>query len=97
MLVEIGIVAAIALPAYQDYVLKANVTSAYSELEAAMRAINQHDRRGGYEPANLAQVGFYPSKASKAYSGPTIYSDEESFFIYVDFDVGGRLAVFSFR
>ena len=92
-----GILAAIALPTYQEYTQKAKVASAYLELEAAMRAVNEHDRRGGYEPANLKQVGFYPSKASKAYSGPTIYSDEESFFIHVDFDVGGRLAVFSFR
>jgi hypothetical protein len=54
-------------------------------------------------PSSLAEVGYNSTDASNDWSGPTIYSEEETFFIHVDFASqfslpgrAGRLAVFPY-
>lgn len=95
-IVMMGVIAAIAFPAYQDYTIRNIASAAYAELKSAASAVTEHDRRGGGQPRSLTDVGFYSTDSSNLWSEPAIYSDEESFFIYVDLTGGGRLAVFPY-
>lgn len=54
----LGILAAIALPAYQDYVARAKTSSAYSQMLKASRAVSVHYTEQGRLPANLEDAGF---------------------------------------
>lgn len=57
MFVVIGIMAAVALPAYQDYTLKAKVNLAYTDAGEAAKVLEQSLRMGEL-PANLKEAGF---------------------------------------
>lgn len=99
-----GIIAGITIPAYTQYMSKAVVAAAYSELMVAASAVTENKYRGGDVPSNLAEIGYVPSTPNGDWYGPAIYSDKENtFFIHVDFASedsltanGGRLAVFPY-
>jgi len=59
----IGILAAIALPAYQDYTVRSKVTEGLSLAEAAKTAVAETWNSDGALPANIdATIGFVPTK-----------------------------------
>jgi len=53
----IGILAAVALPAYQDYTVRARVTEALTLAETAQRAVNEYYGRWGRFPRDNAAAG----------------------------------------
>ena len=54
-----GIVAAVAIPAYQDYIVKAGLVKAESVGRSASMAVERYYRKTGRIPANLAQTHFH--------------------------------------
>ncbi|HOY69765.1 MAG TPA: DUF2628 domain-containing protein [Methylotenera sp.] len=54
----IGILAAIAIPAYQDYVVKAQVAQAYSLEKEAANAVSNYYRQHKIIPETLSEAGF---------------------------------------
>ena len=59
----IGILAAIALPAYQDYTVRSKVTEGLSLAEAAKTAVAETWNSDGSLPANIdVTIGFVPTK-----------------------------------
>lgn len=67
----IGILAAVALPAYQDYTIRAKVSEAIGFAAAAKTAVSEHVLSKGTWPANGTEAGF-PSPTSKVVAGITI-------------------------
>ncbi len=59
----IGILAAIALPAYQDYTIRARGTEVLAIASPAQRAVAEYYDRWGRMPADNAQAGLYPPPA----------------------------------
>jgi len=59
----IGILAAIALPAYQDYTVRSKVTEGLSLAEAAKTAVAETWNSDGSLPTNIdTTIGFVPTK-----------------------------------
>lgn len=56
----IGILAAIAIPAYQDYTQRAQMQQVYQELRRASLQVGEYYREQQQLPANLADSGFRP-------------------------------------
>jgi len=67
----IGILAAVALPAYQDYTTRARVSEAFTLAEPAQRAINEYYARWGVFPTDNAVAGLAPPKT---YQGQAVRS-----------------------
>ena len=59
----IGILVATALPAYQDYVLRAKVVEAFSLGEGAQKSVAEYYGRWGKLPENNASAGLAPPEA----------------------------------
>ncbi len=57
----IGILAAVALPAYQDYTIRAKVAEGFALAEPAQKAVAQYRDRWGVFPKDNAQAGIPPS------------------------------------
>ena len=53
----IGILAAVAIPAYQDYTKRANVTEGLSLASAAKTSVTEFYNAKGYLPANNSSAG----------------------------------------
>jgi len=62
----IGILAAVALPAYQDYTVRAKIAGVLTEGDLAAAALEQYYYRTGSVPANLTVAGYSSTP------GPTI-------------------------
>lgn len=62
----IGILAAIAIPQYQDYVAKSQVNRAVAELAAYKTAVEDKTNRGDFDYADLTSVGYVRSNFSTA-------------------------------
>jgi type IV pilus assembly protein PilA len=60
----IGILAAIALPAYQDYTVRARVTEGLSLANAAKLAVSETHQSTGTFPATAAAAGYEPPAAT---------------------------------
>jgi Zn-dependent protease with chaperone function/type II secretory pathway pseudopilin PulG len=54
----IGILAAVAIPAYQDYIARAKIATAINEGRRATDAVTQHFERRGSVPETLEVAGF---------------------------------------
>jgi type IV pilus assembly protein PilA len=61
----IGILAAIAIPAYRDYMIRARLAEALPLLGDARVAVNEFFSRWGYLPADNAQAGLLPPEKIK--------------------------------
>jgi type IV pilus assembly protein PilA len=59
----IGILASIAIPAYQDYVVRAKVTEAFQLATPAQRAVVEYYDRWGRMPADNAAAGLQEPSA----------------------------------
>jgi type IV pilus assembly protein PilA len=59
----IGLLASIALPAYQDYIIRARMSEAFSFAEPAERAVNDYYERWGRMPVDNEAAGIAPPKA----------------------------------
>ncbi len=64
----IGILAAIAIPQYQDYVAKSQINRAYGELAAYKTAVEENLQRGNATNMTSADIGFVPSNITSATS-----------------------------
>ncbi|MCP5165365.1 MAG: pilin [Pseudomonadales bacterium] len=53
----VGILAAIALPAYQDYTVRAKVSEALARLAEGKTSVAEYYAANGYFPANSTQAG----------------------------------------
>ncbi|MCA3184513.1 MULTISPECIES: pilin [unclassified Cupriavidus] len=62
----IGILAAIAIPQYQDYVAKSQVARAVSELSAYKTAMEDKTNRGDFVYTDLGTVGYVRSNFTTA-------------------------------
>ncbi|MCP5204625.1 MAG: pilin [Pseudomonadales bacterium] len=54
----VGILAAIALPAYQDYTVRAKMSEALANLAEAKTSIAEYYAANGYMPTNATTAGF---------------------------------------
>jgi len=61
----IGILAAVAIPAYQDYVYRARVGEAFALANVAQRAVVEHFDRWGRLPADNAAAGLPAPDAAR--------------------------------
>ena len=61
----IGILFAIAIPAYRDYMIRARTAEALVQLGDARVAVNDFFARWGYFPADNAQAGLLPPEKIK--------------------------------
>src|SRR6202008_2360443 len=68
----IGILAAIAIPAYQDYTIRAQVTEGLNLAADLKAAVAEQFAQTGAWPANNAAVGITAVKSGKYVSGVTI-------------------------
>ena len=59
----VGILAAVALPAYQDYTSRAKVVEAFSLGEGAQKSVAEYYGRWGKLPENNASAGLAPPEA----------------------------------
>lgn len=67
----IGILAAVALPAYQDYTIRSKVTEGLTLAASAKTAVSEHRLSQGAYPADNAAAG-YTSPDTKYVSGISI-------------------------
>lgn len=68
MVAIIGILAAIAVPAYQNYVARSQVQRAYAELAAYKSPVEEHLSRGRHIISN-ADLGYTPSNITATLPG----------------------------
>lgn len=66
----IGILAAVAVPQYQDYISRSQITRAYGEISALKTAVETELMQGG-TPGNAASLGFTKSDLMSA-NVPTV-------------------------
>lgn len=59
----VGILASVAMPAYQDYTKRARVTEAFAAVDVGRRAVSEYYGRWGRFPENNAAAGLYPPEA----------------------------------
>jgi type IV pilus assembly protein PilA len=91
----VGILAAIAIPAYQDFVIRARVTEGFSLANSATVAVVETSViNGGLAEVTAANTG-YESAASSIVSRVTIQDGGEIQVVYNDPPIpGGGLVVF---
>ena len=70
----IGILASIALPAYQDYIARAKMSEVMVGLDTPKGMVKEFSEVKGHMPANAASAGFTPSVSSGKYFGGTTYA-----------------------
>lgn len=64
----IGILAAVAIPAYQDYTVRARVTEGLSLASAAKTGVSEYFATNGTLPANNSEAGIAPSASIRGNS-----------------------------
>jgi len=68
----IGILAAIAIPAYQDYVVRSQVSEGLTMASATKASVAEYFADRGTWPANLAALGITQTPTGKYVSGITV-------------------------
>ncbi|WP_158268882.1 pilin [Pseudomonas mangrovi] len=71
----IGILAAIAIPAYQDYLTRSRLQMLYQQADQASRAVGDYYRQYDRLPASFADTGFEPSPLREVHSEITLQTD----------------------
>ena len=61
----IAILAAIALPAYQDYIARSQVTTGLADIRGGVTAFEERINRGTPAAVTLDDIGLHFSKSSK--------------------------------
>lgn len=84
MVYIIGVLAAIAIPAYQDYIVKASVNAAISETQAARDALGSYYENNEAIPESLETVSI-PSQFA---DGATLQLDTDNMVLTVNIDKG---------
>ena len=85
----IGILAAVAIPAYQDYTVRAALNSDYAEAQEAKNAVEQFALANNEWPATLSAAGFSEDSLSLS-SGHTLTLYENGMLgIEVGYSAGG--------
>ena len=69
----VGILAATAIPAYQDYIIRAKVSEAFTLAEVGKKGVGEYYGRWGRFPENNAAAGLYPPES---YRGRYVQSVE---------------------
>jgi type IV pilus assembly protein PilE len=98
----IGILASIALPAYQDYVLRGKLAEAYSQMSSLQLKMEQYyqDNRTygtGAKGADLCGIRDVLAAAGKVkYFNYTIECNDQTFTVHADGVAGGGADAFSF-
>ena len=69
----VGILSAVAIPSYQDYIHRAKFTEAFALADAGKRGVNEYFGRWGRLPENNAAAGLF---APEAYRGRYVQSME---------------------
>jgi type II secretory pathway pseudopilin PulG len=89
MVAMIGVLAAVALPAYQDYTVRAKVAQAYGASESARRTLAAHYEREQRAPASLKEAGL----ASELIGGQRFGYDADSMVLSLALPQGELLLV----
>lgn len=92
----VGILAAIAIPAYQDYTIRAKVTEGLNAVAPAKQSVSEYYITVGVMPTDADSAGF-PTGASGDYVDGLSYSktDDDNAVITVDMNgnqLGGDVA-----
>jgi type II secretory pathway pseudopilin PulG len=72
MVAIIGVVAAVAIPAYQDYTVRAKLLEPVSVGRQATVAVSEYYEKNNEVPARIEDAGFAPPKASSTIETVTI-------------------------
>ena len=75
----IGILAAIALPMYQDYIVKSNATAALAEITGGKVGLETVINQGGTPSTDPANSGFIGVQASTSYCNVTTTYDAATY------------------
>lgn len=67
----IGILAAIAIPAYQDYTVRSKITELVNQGDAKRVSVSEFFQTNGHFPANNSSAGVDPTQTTKYMSGMT--------------------------
>jgi type IV pilus assembly protein PilA len=65
----IGILAAIAIPAYQDYTVRSKITELVNQGDAKRVSVSEFFQSNGHFPANNSSAGVDPAATTKYMSG----------------------------
>ena len=84
----IGIVAAISIPAYQDYTYRARIASAVQTGHLATQAVGLYYSSKGHLPDNLNETGFTPPAQQSARQVSHLDYNNQTGIIAVHFDPG---------
>lgn len=83
----IGILAAVAIPAYHDYTQRARLSQAYVAAEPARQALAEHYAKNQSAPESLEQVGIQPQLAD----GSELALDPETMVLSIQVAEGAQL------
>ena len=78
----IGILAAIAIPAYQDYTVRAKVSEPLTFADAAKVSVSEYYQTMGFMPADAAAAGI--SAATSQYIAAVTYGIDSSTTSHID-------------
>ena len=88
----IGILAAIAIPAYQDYTIRAKVTEMINQADAAKTSVSEYYTSQGHMPLNPTSAGINTA-ASTQYMASITYTknddDNGTIEVKAAADIGG--------
>ena len=79
----IGILAAIAIPAYQDYTIRAKVTEVIGYGAAAKTSVSEFYTSQGHMPLNATSAGINTTATSK-YMSATAYTRSSTTVAFID-------------
>lgn len=82
----IGILAAIALPAYSDYIVRSEVAEALQQLGDARREVNDFFSRWGYLPKDNQQAGLVPPEQFRGHYLRRIEVDKGALYAQVELE-----------
>ena len=77
----IGILAATAIPAYQDYVIRAKVSEAFTLAEVGKKGVGEYYGRWGRFPENNAAAGLYPPESYRGRYVQSVEVKEGTFWV----------------
>jgi type IV pilus assembly protein PilA len=86
----IGILAAIALPAYQDYMVRAKMTEVMGLAAAAKTSVTEFFQSTGNFPANATQAGINVAANQSAYLGAPVTLATTATTVTITYTISGN-------